>query len=170
MCAYYPVTESSLLEISGVGIRKLENYGSIFLSIIKSYCLRKNITPGKRKNTRRRERRSRIEKPKYILIGESFNDGSSINDLADEHNIKTQTVVSNLSRYMNEGNKIRKDGLEELLTINKEVRKIIFDAFDNEGTVTLKNIFEKFEEKISYQDLHILRILYIIDKQKQLNK
>src|SRR5690606_36607042 len=67
MCITYPVTESSLLEISGIGIRKLENYGGIFLSIIKSYCQRKNINPAHHKN-QRRETRIKPDKPKHVLI------------------------------------------------------------------------------------------------------
>jgi len=169
MCITYPVTESSLLEISGIGIRKLENYGGIFLSIIKSYCQRKNINPAHHKN-QRRERRIKPDKPKHVLIGESFNDGSSIKELAEEYQIKEQTVISNLSKFVNEGNKIRREGLVEKLSVDNLTKEKVFEEFDNEGTVTLKNIFDKFDQKVSYEDLHLLRILYRLEKLNHLQK
>jgi ATP-dependent DNA helicase RecQ len=91
MATNFPGDESSFLGISGVGIRKLESYGSIFLSIIKSYCLRKNINHNSRtqKRTRRKENRNEIEKPKYMIVGESFNDGSLIDELSKEYDVKT---------------------------------------------------------------------------------
>src|SRR5690606_23222925 len=107
---------------------------------------------------------------KHVLIGESFNDGSSIKEPAEEYQIKEQTVISNLSKYVNEGNKIRRDGLVEKLSVDNIIKEKVFEEFDNEGTVTLKNIFDKFEQKVSYEDLHILRILYRLEKHNQFQK
>ncbi len=163
MSTTYPRDESSFLNISGVGIRKLESYGGIFLSIIKSYCLRKNIiyTSVEQKKARHRQNRSGLERPKHIFVGESYNDGSSIDELAKEYDVKPQTILSHIARYANEGNKIRTDGLLEKLTISSEQQQKVFEEFDTEGTVTLKNIYDKFNQEISYEDLHILRIIYL---------
>jgi ATP-dependent DNA helicase RecQ len=162
MAVNYPRDESTFLNISGVGIRKLESYGSLFLSIIKSYCLRKNIVPvsGIQKRTRRREKRG-FDKPKYIIVSESYNDGSSIDDLVKEYDVKPQTIISHLARYANEGNKIRTDELINRLLITSDQKQKVFEEFETEGTVTLKNIYEKFNQEISYEDLNILRIIFL---------
>ena len=162
MAVNYPQDEASFLGISGVGRRKLENYGDIFLSIIKSYCLKKNIlfsAINRQKRTNRK--RDGWIKPKYIVVGESYNKGNSIVKLADEYKVKPETIISNIARYANEGNKIRIDGLLEKLSINSEQQPKVFEEFDTEGTVTLKNIYDKFNKEISYEDLHILRIIYL---------
>ncbi len=50
MAKEYPVNESSFLQISGVGSKKLESFGDDFISLIKNYCVRKKIK-GKREAT-----------------------------------------------------------------------------------------------------------------------
>jgi ATP-dependent DNA helicase RecQ len=43
MAAYFPQSRSSLLQISGVGRVKLEQYGELFLAIISPYCQKHSI-------------------------------------------------------------------------------------------------------------------------------
>jgi len=162
MATKYPQDESSFLNITGVGIRKLESYGNIFLSIIKSYCFRKNINivPVKQKRSRR-QNRDEMEKPKYMVVGESYNDGSSIDELAKEYEVKPQTIISHVARYANDGNKIRTNGLLEKLSVTAEYHQKVFEVFNIEGTTTLKNIYDKFNQEVSYEDLHILRLIYL---------
>jgi ATP-dependent DNA helicase RecQ len=38
MAAYFPQSDASLLNISGVGQVKMSQYGETFLALIKSYC------------------------------------------------------------------------------------------------------------------------------------
>lgn len=164
MATKYPRDESAFLNIGGVGIRKLESYGSEFLSIIKSYCLRKNINPvtGTQKRISGRKNHNETEKPKYMVIGESYNDGSSIDELAKEYEVKSQTIISHIARFANDGNKIRRtNGLLDNLSVPAEYHQKVFEEFDTEGTTTLKNIYDKFNQEVSYEDLHILRIIYL---------
>ena len=43
LAAYFPQTMESFLDIHGVGIVKLEKYGSIFLGLIQKYCREREI-------------------------------------------------------------------------------------------------------------------------------
>jgi hypothetical protein len=45
--------------------------------------------------------------------------------------------------------------------VASEQHQKVFEEFDIEGTTTLKNIYDKFNQEISYEDLHILRIIYL---------
>ena len=162
MAAVYPQTENEMMAISGIGINKLENYGSIFLTIIKSHCKRKNIQskfPFQKERISRQKFNSKSER-RCVVISEEFNSGASIGQLAEKFKLKQQTIISNIAQHVNEGNKIRTDGLKDELSIDMEKQQHVFKAFKEEGTNTLSNIFEKFNKEISYKDLHLLRIIF----------
>jgi ATP-dependent DNA helicase RecQ len=165
MASEYPRDETGLLKISGIGINKLERYGNMFLPIIKRYCAKKNIT-GNLNNSRqvfgsRRKSKNNFQVLKHVIVAESFNNGASIKELAEEFKVKTQTIVTHLVRYANEGHKLRIEGLMEQLSLPAEQHKKVFEAFKEKGILTMKSIYEKFNSEISYEDLNILKIFYL---------
>jgi len=169
MAAVYPQTENELLSISGIGINKLENYGSIFLTIIKSYCARKNIQSKASAKVRTRVNKQKPidnSDPRYIIVGKEFNDGKSIDTLAADFNVKQQTIISHIAHYAFDGNKVRIEGIREKLSLPEEEHQKVFDAFKEDGTTTLSVIFEKINKEISYEDLHLLRIIFLNDVSK----
>jgi len=163
MATDFPQTENELLRISGVGVKKLESYGAIFLTIIKNYVKNNNVTQRIEKRTTR-IRKSLLDEPRHRVVAKAYNDGSSIIDLAKEYNVQEQTIINHLARYLNEGNKVRKDELLKRITIDKLKQTNIFNEFDENGTLSLKPIFEKFNSEISYNELHLLRVIYLNDK------
>ncbi|MHB1686391.1 MAG: DNA helicase RecQ [Ignavibacteriaceae bacterium] len=166
MATNYPQSENELLNIGGIGINKLENYGSTFLIIIKSYCARKNISSKTTIQGRTKANKQKLKNNsdlRYVIVAEAFNKGVSIDKLAGEHNVKPQTIISHLARFVNQGNKIRIAGLTEKLFLPKEQHEKVFEAFKEEGVATLSNIYEKFNKEISYEDLHLLRIIYLVN-------
>ena len=160
MAKDFPVNESEFLRISGVGMNKLERYGKVFIPIIKNYT-DKNGIGNKRKETKVSKSRSLHDKPRHIQVGESYNDGKSIKELEEEFNVKTQTIISHLVRYTAEGRSVRTDGLAELLAVDRKLHKKVFEHFNMEGTQQLSPAFEKFNQEISYLDLHILKLIYL---------
>lgn len=160
MATDYPQTKNELLRISGVGVKKLESYGNIFLTIIKNY-VKSNGVNVKSTKPIARLKKSLMEEPRHRVVAKAYNDGSSITDLATEYNVQEQTIINHLARFTNEGNKVKIDGLLERLTIDKYKQKKVFDDFDENGTLPLKPVFEKFNSEISYNDLQILRLIYL---------
>ncbi len=165
MATDYPQTENELLRIGGVGVKKLESYGNIFLTIIKNY-VRNNDVNLKSSKPIYRLKKSLIEEPRHRVVAKAYNDGSSITELAEEYNVQEQTIVNHLARYTNEGNKVRLDGLMERITIDKAKQKKVFAEFDQNGTLSMRNIFEKFNSEISYNELHLLRVIYLNNHKK----
>jgi transposase len=96
-----------------------------------------------------------------VIVAESFNKGASIKKLAKDFEIKTQTIISHIARYASEGRKIRMEGLMEELSVPAELHKKVFEAFKEDGISTMKTIYEKFNNEISYEDLYILKIIYL---------
>ncbi|MCK7525552.1 MAG: HRDC domain-containing protein [Ignavibacteriales bacterium] len=106
MATDFPQTENEFLRIGGVGVKKLESYGSIFLTIIKNYVKNNNV---KQKSFKQetRIRKSLHDEPRHRVVAKAYIDGSSITELAEEYNVQEQTIINHLARFTNEGNKVR---------------------------------------------------------------
>jgi len=165
MAKDFPQTENEFLRIGGVGVKKLESYGSIFLSIIKNYVKNTDVKQKSIKQTTR-IKKSSPDEPRHRVVAKSYNDGSSITELAEEYNVQEQTIINHLARFTNEGNKVRINELLKRITIDKPKQKKVFTEFDENGTLTMKNIFEKFDGEISYNELHLLRVIYLNNRKK----
>ncbi len=165
MATDFPQTENELLKISGVGVKKLESYGSTFLSIIKNYVKNNDVKLKSDKRTVRMQK-SLLEEPRHRVVAKAYNDGSSITELAVEYNVQEQTIINHLARFTNEGNKVRLDGLLERVTVDKSKQNKVFNEFDENGTLPLKPVFEKFNNEISYNDLSLLRVIYLNNHKK----
>lgn len=160
MATDFPQTDNELLRIGGVGVKKLESYGSTFLSIIKNYVKNNDVKQKSVKQTIR-IRKSLLDEPRHRVVAKAYIDGSSITELAEEYNVQEQTIINHLARFTNEGNKVRVDELLERITIDKLKQKKVFTEFDENGTLPLKPIFEKFNGEISYNELSLLRVIYL---------
>lgn len=165
MAKNYPQNEGDLLRISGVGIRKLENFGGTFLYLIKNYVQKNNLSLKNEKN-HRRAKSILLNEPRYRTVGKEFQDGKSIEELADGYNVQEQTIVNHIARFVAEGNKLNTDGLFSRISVEPAKQKIIFEDFEENGTLSLKNIFEKFNGEISYNDIHLLRLIYLNNHKK----
>ncbi|MBK7379741.1 MAG: DNA helicase RecQ [Ignavibacteriales bacterium] len=165
MAKNYPQNEGDLLRISGVGIRKLENFGGTFLYLIKNYVQKNNLSLKNERN-HRRAKSILLNEPRYRTVGKEFQDGKSIEELADGYNVQEQTIVNHIARFVAEGNKVNTDGLFSRISVEPAKQKIIFEDFEENGTLSLKNIFEKFNGEISYNELHLLRLVYLCNHKK----
>jgi len=165
MATDYPQTENDLLKIGGVGVKKLESYGNIFLTIIKNY-VKSNGVNVKSTKPIARLKKSLMEELRHRVVAKAYNDGSSITELAEEYKVQEQTIINHLARFTNEGNKVRVDELQKMLSVDKSKQKKVFDEFDESGTMPLKPVFEKFNSEISYNELHLLRVIYLNNHKK----
>jgi ATP-dependent DNA helicase RecQ len=165
MATNFPQNENELLKIGGVGVIKLESYGAVFLTVIKNYVKNNNV---KQKIVKQatRVRKILLDEPRHRVVAKAYIEGSSITELAEEYNVQEQTIINHLARFTNEGNKVRTDELLKKVTIDKSKQKKVFAEFDENGTLTMKNIFEKFNGEISYNELHILRVIYLNNHKK----
>lgn len=165
MATDFPQTESDLLKIGGVGVKKLESYGNVFLTLIRNYVKSNNVNVKSTKPIARMKK-SLMEEPRHRVVAKAYNDGSSIAELAEEYKVQEQTIINHLARFTNEGNKVRLNGLLEKVSIDKFKQKKIFDEFEENGTLPLKPVFEKFNGEISYNELHLLRVIYLNNHKK----
>ncbi len=130
-----PQTDNEFLAISGVGQRKLEVYGGEFMEEIKTFL----------KEKKKNKKDTTLET--YKLYEEGF----TIEEIAETRGLKVQTIFSHLSKLYLEGKDI---ALDKFIDANQ--LKLIANAkkvLKNE--TALKPYFEFLEEKIPYEQIRI---------------
>ena len=159
MAAYYPQSISSLLKISGVGQVKLRQYGETFLEMIQDYCRKHDLKEKPKEAAREKSDTNR----RYMIVAEAYNAGETISNLMERYQVSMSTILEHLSRYLAAGNKLRigKD-LQGLTSATMEQQQAAFAAFEELSPTFLKPVFDKLNGTLNYDDLKILRLLYLI--------
>lgn len=158
MAAYFPQSRESLLTISGMGQVKAQQYGEAFLEVIRGFAGKHDLH--ERSKVKQREK-SEVGK-RTLLIGELYNDGEMVRSLMVKYQVTEQTVLDHLARFVMAGNWLRNGGdLNELTAVSPEQMQAVFAAFDEVGTAMLKPVFEKMSGTINYDDLKVLRLIYL---------
>ena len=158
MATYFPSSLESISRIFGVGSVKLDKYGQTFLSEILIYCrdkdLEERVIP---KITPRHG--TRTGKPRYEQVGELYNGGRTVDEIAEYFGVKSNTVIQNLYRYLVDGNALEPDGLPPLISLDKVQLNAIFNAFEELGYERLRPIFDRCEGEFGYDDLNLYRLI-----------
>ncbi len=159
MAYHYPADEESFLRINGIGNKKAESYGNIFLPVIKKYCAKNNIKEVRAQIKTNTTKNHQPEK-RHTVIGKSFKAGASIDRLAEEYQVTKQTIVRHLAKFVDEGNKIKTESLLNDLSIPRDKQQMVIEEFSKESISSLKPVYYKFNQEVSYDDLYILRIIF----------
>lgn len=175
MAAYYPQSISSLLNISGVGQVKLRQYGETFLEVIKSYCekhnLKENFDHRSRSKPSSKEKRAREDgklPARTLLIADEFNSGDTIQTLMERHHVTRGTIIEHLTQFVMTGNELRNaDQLQSLIAATFNQQQAAYAAFEELGYQFLKPIFDRLNGDLNYDELRVLRMLYLGSKQPQ---
>lgn len=150
MSVRMPATNNELLQIKGVGERKLEQYGSAFLAVIIAYREQNKIENSVEINVKSSGAISVSEEVKqkekshhatYALLQEGFN----IEEIADRRGMSTWTIESHLIRCSEEGCAIDWDKF-----IPGQYVSLIADAVEKAETDRLTPIKELLPDEISY--------------------
>lgn len=130
-----PQSETEFKSISGVNTLKAEKYADEFIEVIKSF------------NTKKRKKKTSTYDETYQL----FVDGNTIDEIAEERQIQSTTIISHLCKLVSKGKEI---DLSDLVSTS-EVREVenILKKIDYDGT--LKPIFEALEGKMSYEKIKL---------------
>jgi ATP-dependent DNA helicase RecQ len=166
MATFFPQSQESLLTIHGIGAAKLEKYGTAFLAILQHYCKEHQI----KEHTKRRWKTTGItskstKKRKYVIVGEAYNAGKSVREMMTEFGVKQKTILDHLSKYLQEGHTLRPGKIQNLSTLPANQQTAVLKAFNRLGPDRLKPVFEAFHEEISYDEISLLRLHYLIEHQ-----
>jgi ATP-dependent DNA helicase RecQ len=138
-----PMSESDLLEISGVGQRKLEVYGDEFIAEIINFVGSKS-KKNKKKDTN-------------LVTYELYKEGFTIDEIAEKRDLKSTTIFSHLAKLYTDGKAI---DIYKFVS-NEEVEKVRLAKNELENPQALKPYFEYFNGEIEYFKIRLA--LTIID-------
>ncbi|MCB0706363.1 MAG: DNA helicase RecQ [Saprospiraceae bacterium] len=134
-----PTSDSEMRTVQGVGDRKLQLYGDIFMDEIRSY-LKEKAASG-----------STIKGASQLLSLEAFQAGQSPEEIAARRDITPGTVIAHLLSYYEKG-----EDLDLSSLISGETLSAILKVLPNqEEPYRMKNIFEELEGRYSYDQIKI---------------
>jgi ATP-dependent DNA helicase RecQ len=156
MSAYYPQSLESVLKMSGVGQAKLRRFGQLFLDDIQAYCRENGILEKEKRNYREKNDKNR----RYMIVGEMYNAGDSIESLSKRYQVQTSTILNHLARFASAGHSLRKgQDLQAQTSLSPQLQEKALAAFSKKGTDFLSPVFEELNGTISYDDLKIMRLI-----------
>lgn len=165
MAFFYPQSEESLVGIYGVGGAKQKKYGDDFLQIIKEYCEENGIEERKREISKKKRKKSSSKK--HEQIGMDYNDGKSLEHLAEEHGVKMPTILKHLKTYLEEGNELRQDGILEACELSQRKVDEVMKSMEKVGPELLKPVYEDLGKSVGYSELRMMQLYYMAENGKK---
>lgn len=162
MAVYLPQTQEALLQVHGVGNAKLEKYGDLFLALIVDYCKdHPEVKPAERAaKPERADCHPGLQK-RHHMVGEAYNAGQTVDQLAEAWHVKRVTILNHLYRYHQEGYPLRFAGFRGLIKIPEEQQARARRCFEDLGFEFLKPVFDALNGEVSYEDLQIMRLQHL---------
>ena len=158
-----PERTSELNSIHGLGPVKIEKYGQALLDVIHSSRNASNsrfdsiaketeapiLEPVKKK----KENKEKEKKEKtWVITYKMYKEGKSVMQIAQERSLTETTILGHLARYVESG-----DIDVHKLVSNDVIEKVSeYMSSRNGGAVAIKEVFEYFNETISYGDIRLV--------------
>lgn len=174
MSTYFPTNVESMLQISGVGINKLEKYGNIFIETISKYVIENNIEISENK-------KSVIQNSLHLS---SISDSTSNNTMLEKSSVKVKedtritslnlykagksideiSKIRGLTRQTVEGHLVKCYELEMDIDLSKDVNmefeELIYNAINTLGFEKLRPLKDYLPSNVSYLDINFFVIKY----------
>ncbi len=142
MAQVQPQSLAEFGEISGVGARKLEQYGEIFLAEIQAYRQEQGLAVAK----------STTPNTTQLITWEYYEQGLSIEEIAQKRNLQPSTIWGHLAELIGMGKIVDLDRI-----IDPERQQLIVKAIKEVGvTNALKPIYEYLDEKVNYGEIRLV--------------
>jgi ATP-dependent DNA helicase RecQ len=154
LATYLPITSSDLPNISGFGTYKIERYGASFLEMVQDYCIEHQMAtrmelkgPPKKKVTKLvKEKETDTKKHSY----EQYQQGNSIEAIAESRGLSPATIESHLSYYIQQG----KLNLNEFVKYNHQ--ELVKAAIEKHGRLSLRKLKDNLPDSISYGAIRMI--------------
>ncbi len=163
MATYFPQTRSAFAAIYGVGENKLVKYADEFIPIIQEYCREHDIQE-KRRSIFAQPQLTSESGSKTEEVANAYNAGHSVIDLMQDLGVKERTILNHLWKYHLSGEFLRPGGFLELSKLQESDQQRVLDTFESLGPELLRPVFDALDEEISFDELHILRLHFVSQK------
>lgn len=140
-----PTTDDQLDHITGIGEYKKRMYGDDFLNAIFNF----------KKNQKSLKGSTQLKTLDFLQ------QGLSVEEVAKKRDLSRTTIVNHIVVLMGKGHAIDVSNL-----IDQRQKELLFEYFTSaEKNVGIKEVFEHFNEKLSYEVIQIGRALFQQEKQ-----
>ncbi|PKM92488.1 MAG: ATP-dependent DNA helicase RecQ [Euryarchaeota archaeon HGW-Euryarchaeota-1] len=162
MAYFFPEKKDGFLQITGVGNRKLENFGDEFLKVIANHIKENNLSSKEINNNQNKTNlnKQQISKDALEIMIDMLNKKMSIADIALARGLATSTIISHLELLITSGAEIDLDYLKH----EQEIYNKIARAFQFCGDEKLRPVFEYLNKEYDYETI---KLVHIIMKSKQ---
>ena len=83
----------------------------------------------------------------------------------ESYDVQVWTIIDHLTKYVSEGNPLRnKQAILARSSLGPAEQEAVIAAFTVEGADRLKPVFDRLYEAVSYDELKILRLYFLIDQ------
>jgi ATP-dependent DNA helicase RecQ len=160
MAQIQPRTLDEFGKISGVVSYKLSQYGEKFLAEIQAYRQGQGLqqNPINRVNS---SSYSHSPSDTELTTLDLYNQGFSIEEIAQKRNIKTSTIINHLSNLIE-----KKQSLDLSKLVPLERQKKIWNVLEIVGDIALTPIRENLGESYSFDEIRLVRAKWRREKQK----
>ena len=158
MAYYFPQTKEDFSCISGVGDKKLEQFGEIFMDLIKNFAKANKISPKPFPNKKEKIKVIKTVTPKTkfnVKTKELIIKKTSVDRIAKIQGFTQGTIINHLEKLIDEEIKLDLD----YLRLPKDRYETMKEAFKECGDEKLKPVFEYLDGKFSYDEIRLARVL-----------
>ncbi|MBP6942518.1 MAG: DNA helicase RecQ [Candidatus Buchananbacteria bacterium] len=158
MAAYVPRTDNEFLQITGVGAKKYEKFGALFLELISSFATAHAIEPTPQPSKQAKTAPLIVkERPSaaYAQTRQLLIKKTSIERMAKNQDLKPGTVINHIEKMIDAGERLDL----EYLKLPKTRYEEICAAYEACGDERLKPVFERLKGKYEYDELKLVRVL-----------
>ena len=156
MAQQRPVTTDAFATISGVGRRKLEQYGQVFTQEIQHFCQSHNLTPNNNITgspaTPETRRSSSELTSTYIITHQLHQQGLSPSEIALDRGLRLGTIIEHLNQLIEMGQDVDLNAL-----VSPERQVPIFEAIEKVGSHSLRTIRDELGETFDYNEIRLVR-------------
>jgi len=149
-----PQTPEQFLGVHGVGELKLANYGQQFLEVIRDHPADAPAPASSNLEVKR------LPSARMNQIALLFEQGQTVEQIAADYKIKSETVIRHLQRFQSSGGTLDPSKVlsESKLEISEQAR--VFEAFQRIGPERLGEVYHALAGAVPYQELHMLRLYW----------
>lgn len=181
MAATKPTTKADLLQVTGVGSKKLADFGARFLEAVKSFVEGDvALTEATHTDARPASERSPIihrpsgsraglsvssgddeasDQPSWEVSFRYFERGRSPQDISAIRGLGEGTVWAHLERAVKEGRKIALDRL-----VSSSEQRRILEVVNERRLTSLKGIYEALEGSVAYEKIRFVKTVVAIEQ------
>jgi len=152
-----PTTSAAMRQVSGVGDKKLAEFGPTFLDAITAHCRRAGLDTdipapfARRSETAPSKPPSGRVSPKKELAFQLFRTGASVEAVAGRTEVTRTTVVEYLAEY------VRTEKPRSIFGwVPEDVCERVAAAAEAHGTARLKPVFLALNEEVGYDDIRVV--------------